>query len=441
VSAPSPTVVGPIAGARPPWGAPRVDVAARGYVVEEFHLEGTLAGHQLRAGTDADVDGRWEVEPYGDAPYRTRILVMRPDRAERFNGTVVVNWQNVSAGIEAGAPKDGEIFEGHAWVGVSAQEVGLYGFPPGMDRFGGRRAEPLLAHDPERYGTLHHPCDQGAFDIFAQAGLAVGPDRSPGVDPMGGLDVRRVIATGGSQSAMRLVTYVNAFHRDAGVFDAFLLSVWEGRAPRPEEGAVALGVRTSIRDDLTTPIVVVNSEFETHHLIGLPLTDSDHLRIWEVAGAPHGVARNHDAPPDARGRVVNPLSIWPVYDAALRGVHHWLASGRPVPTQPRIAVDDQGASGIRRDDDGNAIGGIRLPELEAPTHEYRGVAFGTGRPPLFGAARPFSDDELRARYPSRAAYVAQWCTAVDALVTSGALRPEDAPAMKARADDVALPVT
>src|SRR5439155_19689557 len=125
--------------------------------------------------------------------------------------------------------------------------------------------------------------------------------------------------TGGSQSAMRLVTYINAFHRDTGVFDAFLLSVWEGRAPRPEEGAIAMGVRTSIRDDLSTPIVVVNSEFEATHLIGLPLIDTDHLRIWEVAGAPHGVARNHDAPPDARGRVVNRLSIWPVYDAALRG--------------------------------------------------------------------------------------------------------------------------
>jgi hypothetical protein len=68
------------------------------------------------------------------------------------------------------------------------------------------------------------------------------------------------------------------------------------------------------------------------------------------------------------------------------------------------------------------------------------VAFGTGRAPLFGAARPFTDDQLRARYPSRAAYEERWCAAVDALVASGALRPDDAPAMKVRAHDVVLPV-
>jgi hypothetical protein len=68
------------------------------------------------------------------------------------------------------------------------------------------------------------------------------------------------------------------------------------------------------------------------------------------------------------------------------------------------------------------------------------VAFGTGRAPLFGSARPFTDDELRARYPDRATYVTKWNAAVDALVTIGALRPEDSAAMKARVDDVRLPV-
>jgi len=86
------------------------------------------------------------------------------------------------------------------------------------------------------------------------------------------------------------------------------------------------------------------------------------------------------------------------------------------------------------------VGGIRLPELEAPTHEYHGVAFGTGRAPLFGAARPLDDEAVRARFPTRAAYVARWHDAVDALVATGALRPEDAPGMKARVDGVSLPL-
>jgi hypothetical protein len=41
----APTVVAPLTGPRPPWGAPDADeLAARGYVVEEYTLEGTAHG-------------------------------------------------------------------------------------------------------------------------------------------------------------------------------------------------------------------------------------------------------------------------------------------------------------------------------------------------------------------------------------------------------------
>ena len=227
----APTVVAPLTGPRPPWGAPDADeLAARGYVVEEYVLEGIAHGYELTAPDGAPADGRWEVAPYAAAPYRTRLLVVRPERASHFNGTVVVNWQNVSAGAEPGTPAGDELYCGYAWVGVSAQEVGIHGFPAGMERYGGR-GRPLVAHDPERYCDLHHPGDQASFDIFRQAGRALGPRRPTSVDPLAGLEVHRLIATGGSQSAMRLVAYLNALHRDAAVFDGFLLSVWEGRAP------------------------------------------------------------------------------------------------------------------------------------------------------------------------------------------------------------------
>jgi hypothetical protein len=53
---------------------------------------------------------------------------------------------------------------------------------------------------------------------------------------------------------------------------------------------------------------------------------------------------------------------------------------------------------------------------------------------MFGASQPFTDDELRSLYPSREAFVQRWTDAVDDLVASGALRPEDAGAMEARAE-------
>lgn len=435
---PAPGIAGRITGDRPPWGAPDVDLDDLGYVLEEFSLEGVARGFRLTG--DPTPDGRWSVAEHARAPYRTRLLVLRPRDAERCNGTVVVNWQNVSAGYESGAPASGEIYDGYVWVGVSAQEVGLYGFPAGMERMASRRGLPLLDHDPDRYRELHHPGDQAAFDLFTQAGTLLGPARETGaLDPLGGLPVQRLVAAGGSQSAMRLATYLNAIHPTARVFDGFLLSVWEARAPRPEEGVLPMGVRTALRTDVDTPVIVVNSEFESTHLARVPCVDTEGLRIWEVAGTPHGNARSHLDERDRRGRVANRLRWAPVHDAALRAMHHWMAEGTPAPHQPRIEMEPDAPLRIACDDAGNARGGIRLPELAVPTATYQGVAMGTGRLPLFGAARPFTDDELRARYASRAQYEQGWNDAIDALVATGALRPQDAPAMRARVADVRLP--
>jgi hypothetical protein len=434
----SPEVLGPLVGDRPPWGVPRQDVSKLGYIVEEYFLEG-LANAYQSADASPSPDGRWEAVEFGQAQYRTRILVVRPLDPTRFNGTVLLNWQNVSGGVEPSAPSSGETYDGYAWVGVSAQEIGIFGFPLGMRGSGSQRTQALVDHDPARYGPLEHPGDQGSFDIFAGAAMAVGPNRGLSVDPLGGLDVQRVIATGASQSAMRLTTYLNAVHALSPVIDGFVLAVWEGRAPRLEEGSVAFGLRTAIRDDLKVPVLVVNSEFETLGVHHAGANDSAMVRIWEVAGAPHAVSRGRPSA-EAGTWGPNPLSIQPIFDAAVRQVHHWTGGGVTAPSQPRIEVEEASRPAIRRDLHGNAVGGIRLPEVAAPTAEYRGMSFGTGLPPLFGASRRFSDDRLRAMYSSRAEYLERWSSAVDALVASGALRPEDAPAMLARRDDVALPV-
>jgi Alpha/beta hydrolase domain len=432
-------VLGPVVAERPPWGIPRHDVSELGYVVEEYFLEGVASAYRS-PGPSIPRDGRWEAVEYGQAPYRTRILVVRPADPARFNGTVLLHWQNVSAGVEGIAPSSGETYEGYAWVGVSAQEVGLYGFPAGMRDSGSHgSARPLVDHDPDRYGGLHHPGDQGSFDIFAAAAAAVGTGRSGAVDPLVGLDVRRVIATGASQSAMRLATYLNAVHRSAPLIDGFVLALWEGRGPRLEEGPVSFGARTSIRDDLEAPVLVVNSEFETLAVRDADAADSALVRIWEIAGTPHAPRRDGEpGEPGVWGP--NPLSIQPVFDAAVRQMQRWVAGGVGAPAQPRIEVEAGSRARIRRDERGNAIGGIRLPELAAPVAEYRGMSFGTGLPPLFGAARRFADEDLRAMYPSRADYVRRWSAAVEALVAAGSLRPEDAPAMVARGETVRLPV-
>jgi hypothetical protein len=417
-------VVGPITGARPPFGVPRLDVSDRGYVVEEFLIMGTASAYAAADGAQHGVDGRWVLQPAGTADYVTRLLVIRPADAARFNGTVLVNWQNVSAGAEMRAPSVGELYDGgSAWVGVSAQEVGINGFPMGMDHRFGTQATPLKDHDPERYRPLLHPGDQGSFAIFHDAARVVGVERSTAVDPMARLSVERVVAVGGSQSAMRLVAYFNGLHAVDPVVDGVVLGVWEGRAPRYEEGSMPFGTMTRVRDDISTPVIVVNSEFEATALANIGAVDTDTFRIWEAAGTPHAPSPIRT---DDGGWTSNPLVLTPLHEAALRAMQRWLTEATPPLHQPRIRVEPGRPARVPRDELGNAFGGIRLPELAAPLREYRGMAFGTGRPPLMGSSRALPSDVVDRRYPTQAAYAAQWRGAVDDLVTSGVLRAEDA---------------
>jgi hypothetical protein len=142
-------------------------------------------------------DGEWAATLAGiTAAYKTRILVYRPIDSQQFNGTVIVEWFNVSGGLDA-APDWTSIHtelirEGYAWVGVSAQRVGIEGG-------GGPFNLSLKAVDSARYGSLKHPGDSFSYDIFSQAAQAVLDPQ--GIDPLGGLRPARMIAVGESQSA------------------------------------------------------------------------------------------------------------------------------------------------------------------------------------------------------------------------------------------------
>jgi hypothetical protein len=142
-------VTGPVAGGRRGWpfSLPLTDLASVGYVAEEFFLDGTAAGYEAEPGAELTVDGKWRVRPSRTAPFRTRVLVVRPVDRARFNGIVHVNWQNVSAGFELGAAdfESEQLLDGFAWVGVSAQRVGVHGFP-GSEQFA------LRGWDPESAG-------------------------------------------------------------------------------------------------------------------------------------------------------------------------------------------------------------------------------------------------------------------------------------------------
>ena len=177
-------------------------------------------------------------------------------------------------------------------MGVSAQKAGIDGggLVPGM---------PLKATNAERYASLVHPGDAFAFDIYSAVDRAL---RTPGSGPLGRLEAQRVIAIGESQSAGFLVTYVNAVDPIERCFDAFLIHGRPGAAPgldgaylrAPRDGdlsnvsAIASDGHR-IREDARAPVLTFQSETDVVILGGgrARQPDSEHFRLWELAGAAH----------------------------------------------------------------------------------------------------------------------------------------------------------
>lgn len=386
--------VPPIEGGEPV----EADLDAYGYTEEEFLLEGT-AEHPVA----------------GPTPYLTRMVVRRPASAGDFSGAAFLEWNNVSFGqdieIDWFLSHDYFMGEGHVWVGLSAQRVGV---------------DALRTWDPDRYGdlTVGGPelADAPAFDLYSQAARAL---RSPlGVDPLPGFEVDTVVATGRSQSARYLSEYHNRFHPDHQAVDAFMIH----------------GAPTAL-DESTTPVMRLMAETDVRTRSQGQEPDSEYFRRWEVAGTAHVghfeyrafaplIARENpgtrpqqcDLPPYSR------VPFHHVLNSAYDHLVDWARVGTAPPAAPRLEWD--GPTTASRDGHGNQLGGIRLAEHEVATALNHGD--NTGDPFCFlsGAHIPFEEEELRGLYPRRGGYVSQVLQTVNRSQREGYVRQEDAHASR-----------
>jgi Alpha/beta hydrolase domain len=437
-----------------------IDVSVLGYEEAEFLVTGVAASFDLQG--ERGTNGEWVVAPGTSAEFCTRILVRRPTDPQRFSGTVVVEWNNVSGGIDA-SPDWALLHRhiataGHAWVGVSAQKVGIDGggFVDGLHL-------KLLA--PDRYRTLVHPGDAWSFDMFSQVGLLLRDAKEDG--PLRGLEPKHILALGESQSAACLVTYINAIDPIAKVFDGFFVHGRPGlgvtlngeflpssaRTPKIQD----VSLETSdggerIRDDVRVPVLVFQSETDVIVLGGgqADQSDTDSLRIWELAGAAHAdtyllnASRYDDGTLDPSrladllrptsnlpiGQTDSPIKAGPqqhyVGQAALSHLVAWVAERESPPRAPRLDRDPEGP-GFRLDQYGNALGGIRNPWVEVPTAILSGLGqTGETFAMLFGRTEPFDDSTLSTLYPGgKAEYLEKFKASLDTVTSAGFILAED----------------
>ncbi|MET0904043.1 MAG: alpha/beta hydrolase domain-containing protein [Acidimicrobiales bacterium] len=426
-----------------------VEVDEPGYVQEEFVASGTASSYVVDGELTAD--GEWVVEPDQTADYRTRVLVRRPEDPDDFSGVAIVEWLNVSGGVDADAGYTSmkeEIFrQGHAYVGVSAQLIGIEGGPvlvevdvPGAE-FAGVGAK---AVDPERYGSLHHPGDAFSFDIYTQVARALRQGQA-----VGDLEPSWLIASGQSQSAAAMVSYINGVQPLTQAFDAFFVHSRGGSGmPFPPIGesvdfiSTLGGTASILRTDTPVPILDVQAENDLFGVLGSAPArqpDSDTFRLWEVAGTAHADRTLvGDATADLVdcGVPINDAPMHVVARAAMRHLVTWVVEGEPPPEGARLEVTEGDAPTIRRDEDGIALGGVRTPPVDVPVEVLSGEV-GPGTDTiciLSGSTNPLPAARLAELYPSVEDYEGAYSDAVEDAITAGVVLEDDRAAIEGYAE-------
>lgn len=434
------------------------DLGSVGYVAEEFFVSGTASSYAPAA--ELGTDGQWHVTPSGTAEYTTRMVVLTPSDPARFNGTVLVEWLNVSGGIDAPAVwmmAHREILRaGYAYVAVSAQKVGVDG---GASLLGFDMS--LKTQDPTRYASLTHPGDAFAFDIFSQTGERV-RNASEGI--LGELRPRHVVAIGESQSAMFLTTYINAVDPLAGVYDGFLVHSRFGSAAPLDGSSMIAELEASggsqaavrFRPDLRVPLIAIITETDLfgHAPLGYYYArqpENDRLRVWEIPGAAHAdnytiqvaAIDSGSAPLDDIVAAYAPtkmlmgqelghhINFGPqhhyVVQASIAALDRWVRTGEPAVSAEPIKVRETDRPEPHLDGNGLAQGGIRTPWVDAPIARTSGVsAEESVMSAIFGSGELFDTATLQRLYPGGAAdYLEKFTASLDATIGSGFVLPAD----------------
>ena len=468
------------------------------YVSEEFFVEGSARD---LLGTGAD------------APFKTRILVVRPSNAPTSR----------APSSSSGTTSPPRPRSTRSSCGIT-RTCSVRGTPscrsPRRPLASVARRCPTPCWDPPRYGDLTHPGDAYSYDIYAQAiealrrntvstdGVAGGvpdagaltgalgnplPDADPGGHPvMGDLAVSNVIATGTSQSASRLHTYldqIQGIHADN--IDGVLLD--------------AGGSRTYTRPPVIPTIHFLSEDglnATEPNVGGASLMGTDNnYRLWEVPGASHadaefsryiedGLYGTHilETPPlpwkqwddrrfsfrygddglslragcqplgygdntyprrYAARAAMDQLIRWTTNDDAVappsgpdKGKGKDKNKGKKK--QPPVAVEfeavqpprvEYDATGTEvRDANRQVVGGVRLPQIDVPIADYLATTCG-----LFGHTIGFDPITMSTLYPTTEVYVAQMHAAIDRALEAGVMLDPEADELRFQLESAVVP--
>jgi hypothetical protein len=438
------------------------------YAVEEYLVSGqaTVYTYNWDPNDPNTPPVRGDIVPVDpNVPYTTRIIIHRPSDPNVFNGTVVIEWWNSSAGFDTAPSWDAsaEYFarKGIVYLGVTNSTTSLEFLTGGCSLFG--MLPPTCG---TRYETLSMPENGQAFEMVSQiANLLKSSSPENPLHP--DYPVERIFHVGQSQQGGSMVTYASAFHFP-GINDGYFIQA-AGRArrinyrtscndpnapPYPECTPRLEGEDRLVRTDLPVPVYRAHTETDMAGVLtgDSRQIDTDTFRYYEMTGTAHStVHKDIEVIPglydleDMCRYSLNTLADGPIfgsflYNAMWENMELQVRDGTPPPSGVLIEteVDPNGLLVTKRDAFGNAQGGIRLPQMDVPIASYSPNNEADPNLPAFlqyvgnlacrlsGSVEPFDAGTLDGLYPKMEDYLVPIEASSQALIDARFLLPEDA---------------
>jgi hypothetical protein len=373
---------------------PGDDMAHFKYQAKEYFVSGTANGQ----------------------PYKTRIVIRKPQDDRRFSGLVLAESMHPS---------------GNAWMFHFTHRYSMDAGHVALDILTSTHV-PFVEFNQARYKDLQVAPGQ-ASDILAQVGMLMRSKQ--GDNPLAALPLRKMVLAGTSASAGVLINYLPA-HLVYRLAD--MKPIYDGFLPT-SNGAV-------IRQ-IDVPMIQVPTMTEVAGGNATPRQDGDgpgdQFRVYEFAGMAHIDSR--DAAAYYPNPCKYPISRYPMaayMSVALNHLWQWVDKGTVPPRADRILVDrnaDHDGSLMALDEYGNARGGIRNPYVDVPAKKYavrnegasppipnahpfvavRGEAAQNQLCGLAGYEMPLTPAQMKKLYKDKKDYQARVAKRVDELTRQG----------------------
>ncbi len=426
-----------------------------GYIEEEYFIHGIANVYSL-------IDGKKGVM-FADSPYINRIIIRRPAAVKSFSGNVVIEILNSTAGYDIDRnwvlTKDFMMRNGDIYVGITSKPNVI----KAMLKFDQERYSALSWENPnptpnknipkEKLGNIpdhsSYETEDGLFwDMLIDLAKLLKSDSD--VNPIQAYGNHYQYLSGWSQSGGYLIRFIKDFAYDCGddkLFNGYL-----------SYGAVSLCTPNLSQEDFTDPTVLdltlpelkhplieVHTESENVSLNNnnSRMKDGEYYRCYDIVGPSHNTLKTsneyyeNDSDLEKAGfsssyygkeSFPNNFPLEFVFNAAQQSMYKWVREGKQPISEEPIKVDSD-LNNVK-DENGNSIGGWRLPLINYPVCKYvrsstpvsQEFAFSCS---IYGYEEPFSKKSLKAMYGSLENYTALIKKDAQSCVGKGLLLSED----------------